>query len=122
MAKEKRILDLEKTIKKHQDLYYNALPEISDAEFDALWDELKALDPQNKLFFTVPLESTDGFAKSEHIIPMGSQEKAADPPSFEAWALKMPFKEYIVQYKMDGASLELQYEEGHFVRAVTRGD
>lgn len=53
---------------------------------------------------------------------MGSQEKAADPPSFEAWALKMPFKEYIVQYKMDGASLELQYEEGHFVRAVTRGD
>ena len=122
MAKEKRILDLEKTIKKHQDLYYNAQPEISDAEFDALWDELKALDPQNKLFFTVPLESTEGFAKSEHIIPMGSQEKAADPPSFEAWALKMPFKEYIVQYKMDGASLELQYEEGHFVRAVTRGD
>ena len=52
MAKEKRILDLEKTIKKHQDLYYNAQPEISDAEFDALWDELKALDPQNKLFFT----------------------------------------------------------------------
>ena len=50
MAKEKRILDLEKTIKKHQDLYYNAQPEISDAEFDALWDELKALDPQNKLF------------------------------------------------------------------------
>ncbi len=40
---------------------------------DALWDELKALDPQNKLF-TVPLESTDGFAKSEHIIPAGSQE------------------------------------------------
>ena len=48
MAKEKRILDLEKTIKKHQDLYYNAQPEISDAEFDALWDELKALDLQNK--------------------------------------------------------------------------
>ena len=50
MAKEKKVLDLEKTIKKHQDLYYNAQPEISDAEFDALWDELKALDPQNKLF------------------------------------------------------------------------
>lgn len=121
-TEEKRILDLEKTIKRHQDLYYNAQPEISDAEFDALWDELRELDPQNKLFFTVPLESTDGFPKSEHIIPMGSQEKAADPPSFEAWALKMPFKEYIVQYKMDGASLELQYEEGRFVRAVTRGD
>ena len=122
MKKPNRVAELENLIKKHQDLYYNFEPEISDAEFDKLWDELKILDPKNRLFFTVPKESTDGFPKSGHIIPMGSQEKAANPQSFEAWAKKMPFTEFLVQYKLDGASLELQYENGRFTRAVTRGD
>ena len=117
-----RIKTLETLIKKHQDLYYNANPEISDAAFDVLWDELRALDPQNRLFFTIPRESTEGFAKAEHIIPMGSQEKAADPDSFEKWAAKMPFTDFLVQYKLDGASLELQYERGRFIKALTRGD
>lgn len=122
MKKTSRVTELENLIKKHQNLYYNFEPEISDAEFDTLWDELKLLDPNNNLFFTVPKESTEGFPKSEHIIPMGSQEKAANPEAFEAWANKMPFTEFLVQYKLDGASLELQYENGIFTRAVTRGD
>ncbi|MGF7107493.1 NAD-dependent DNA ligase LigA [Treponema pedis] len=122
MENKKRIKELEKLIKKHQDLYYNSEPEISDAEFDELWDELKILDPKNKIFTVVPKESADGFPKAEHIVPMGSQEKAANPEAFSAWALKMPFNEFIVQYKLDGASIELQYEKGKFVRAVTRGD
>ena len=42
-----RIKELELLIRKHQDLYYNGQPEISDAEFDALWDELAGLDPGN---------------------------------------------------------------------------
>ena len=45
--------------KKHQDLYYNAEPEISDADFDCLWDELRAIDPENALFQTVPQESAE---------------------------------------------------------------
>lgn len=122
MKKTNRITELENLIKKHQDLYYNFEPEISDAEFDKLWDELKILDPKNNLFFTVPKESADGFPKLGHIIPMGSQEKAANPEAFESWANKMPFTEFLVQYKLDGASLELQYENGTFTRAVTRGD
>lgn len=122
MAKKNRIRELEALIKKHQDLYYNAQPEISDAEFDTLWDELHTLDPQNILFTTVPQDSSDGFPKAAHIIPMGSQEKAADPESFEKWAQKMPFTNFLVQYKLDGASMELQYEQGKLTRAVTRGD
>lgn len=122
MADKKRISELEGLIKKHQNLYYNSYPEISDAEFDELWDELKTLDPENNLFKTIPKETTDGFPKSGHIIPMGSQEKAADPEAFISWAKKMPFTEFLVQYKLDGASLELQYTDGVFVRAVTRGD
>jgi DNA ligase (NAD+) len=52
---------------------------------------------------------------------MGSQEKAANPEEFLAWAAKVP-PPYVVQYKLDGASLELQYEKGVLKRAVTRGD
>lgn len=122
MKKNVRIQELEALIKKHQNLYYNAEPEISDTDFDLLWDELRSLDPRNMLFATVPQDSADGFPKAEHIIPMGSQEKAADPESFEKWAEKMPFSDFLVQYKLDGASMELQYEKGRLVRAVTRGD
>lgn len=122
MDKKKRIKELEKAIKYNQDLYYNKQPEISDEEFDALWDELKNLDPQNEVFKIVGADAVDGFPKAEHIIPMGSQEKAANPAQFLQWAGKMPFDEFIVQYKLDGASLELQYEQGVFSKAVTRGN
>jgi len=118
----KRIRELELLVRKHQDLYYNSQPEITDSEFDALWDELKSLDPGNPLFAVVGADEADGWPKARHLIPMGSQEKASDPESFVAWCEKVGHPEYIVQYKLDGASLELQYEGGRLVRAVTRGD
>jgi DNA ligase (NAD+) len=118
----KRARELDALVRYHQNLYYNGNPELSDADFDALWDELKTLDPDNALFSTINSEATDGFPKEYHLIPMGSQEKAADPEAFTPWAEKMSFDEFIVQYKLDGASLELQYDSGRFVRAVTRGD
>jgi DNA ligase (NAD+) len=121
-SSSRRAKELERLVRYHQNLYYNGSPEISDADFDLLWDELKSLDPGNILFSTINSESTDGFAKEYHLIPMGSQEKAANPEAFTAWAEKMPFSEFLVQYKLDGASLELQYADGRFVRAVTRGD
>jgi DNA ligase (NAD+) len=117
-----RVAYLENEIKRHQNLYYNAQPEISDADFDLLWDELQSLDPQNPLFQKVGADQSDGFAKSSHLIPMGSQEKASDPESFLKWADKIRHPEFIVQYKLDGASLELQYQAGRFIKAVTRGN
>ncbi|PIE97618.1 MAG: DNA ligase (NAD(+)) LigA [Treponema sp.] len=125
MTETDRIKELEKLISRHQELYYNAEPEISDAEFDALWDELRELSPNSSLFKTVPEDKADGFPKAEHIIPMGSQEKAANPDSFLDWAKKSGAENagnLIVQYKLDGASLELQYEDGIFTKAVTRGN
>ena len=122
MERNKRAIELEALIKKHQDLYYNGMPEISDADFDLLWDELKLLEPTNSLFVTVPKDGVDGFKKAQHIIPMGSQEKAANNEAFLSWASNHDYRAYLVQYKLDGASLELQYEEGHLTKAVTRGD
>ena len=116
-----RITELESLITKYQASYYNGEAEISDAEFDALWDELKALDPANAILQRVGADSGN-FEKIRHIMPMGSQEKAADPEQFLAWAEKHKYDQYLVEYKLDGASLELQYEKGYLVRAVTRGD
>jgi DNA ligase (NAD+) len=122
VAAKSRTKELEALVKRHQDLYYNGQPEISDAEFDALWDELEALSPDSPVLKSVGKDGLDGFPKAEHLIPMGSQAKAQDPEAFMKWAVKIGHPEYLVQYKLDGASLELQYEAGRFVRAVTRGD
>lgn len=117
-----RVNELEQLIVRHQQLYYNGEPEISDAEFDLLWDELRRLDPSNALFERVGTDGADGYPKRRHVIPMGSQEKAADPEAFLKWAERAGHDEYIVQLKMDGASIELQYEGGSFRCGVTRGD
>jgi DNA ligase (NAD+) len=116
-----RIKELEVLIQKHQKAYYNGEAEISDFEFDKLWDELKEIDPQNKILQKVGADSVT-FSKIKHVMPMGSQEKAANPEQFLSWAQKHVYDEYFVEYKLDGASLELQYNHGILVNAVTRGD
>lgn len=116
-----RIKELEALITRYQRSYYDGEGEISDAEFDKLWDELKEKDPGNPILQRVGADSGN-FAKAAHIMPMGSQEKAATPEEFLAWVAKHRYDEYLVEYKLDGASLELQYNAGSLVRAVTRGD
>jgi len=128
---EARIAELSSLIEKHSQLYYSGDSEISDAEFDLLWDELTSLSPNHPVLKKIgsdirsasdTLNPTDGFPKEKHLIPMGSQDKAANPEEFLAWAEKTKPRSFVVQYKLDGASLELQYEAGNLVKAVTRGD
>ncbi len=118
---QSRISELVALIKKYQKSYYNGEAEISDADFDRLWDELKELDPSNAVLKAVG-EDNGNFEKADHVMPMGSQEKAADPEQFLAWASNHKYDEYFVEYKLDGASLELQYRHGVLVKAVTRGN
>ncbi len=117
-----RVKELERLIRYHQDRYYNHQPEISDAEFDALWDELKQRAPVSPVFDSVGADSSDRFAKRAHLMPMNSQDKAADAEAFLKWAARVEHPLYVAQYKMDGASIELQYQDGSFCYGVTRGD
>ncbi len=123
------IEELARKIERYQKSYYTGEAEISDAEFDALWDELKRRQSDHPLLQKIGSDLDDdpvflggNFEKVKHLIPMGSQEKAANPQEFEQWAAKMSFNEFLVEYKLDGASLELQYINGIFTRALTRGD
>ncbi|TVQ39581.1 MAG: DNA ligase (NAD(+)) LigA [Spirochaetaceae bacterium] len=117
-----RVKELERLIRHHQDLYYNHEPEISDAEFDQLWDELKRLKPDSPILETVGADQSDRFAKRAHLMPMHSQDKAADAEAFLRWASRVEHPVYIAQFKMDGASIELQYRDGRFLYGITRGD
>lgn len=121
-GRQARIAELEELIALNQKLYYDAEPAISDEDFDALWSELEDLDPSNPILASIGRDKAEGWPKVEHRMPMGSQSKAMDPEEFESWALKNRFSPYIVQYKLDGASIELQYRDGLLDKAVTRGD
>ena len=127
-SNKNRITELERLIRKYQKSYYDGEAEISDGEFDLLWDELKSLAPGSPVIRGVgggsdaAAHTVDGFPKARHLIPMGSQDKAASPEEFCAWAEKQGMTQFLVQYKLDGASLELQYQKGTLTQAITRGD
>lgn len=117
-----RVRELEKLVRHHRELYYNREPEISDAEFDTLVEELQDLAPASEVLAEVgaPLPDGVGLPTKEHKIPMGSLDKVPED-RLEAWAEKAgPL--FLVQEKLDGISLELEYEQGQLVDAITRGD
>ena len=77
-----RIEQLAHEIRHHRYLYYNKTPEISDAKYDALEDELRQLAPDHPVLHEIGKDSSDLFAKKEHIIMMGSQDKVVTSEEF----------------------------------------
>jgi len=119
---KKRIKFLQSEILRHQDLYYNKTPEISDSEFDILLNQLHKLAPDNPVLHLVGRDSNILYDKVEHIIPMNSQGKANQVDEFLKWTKKYNYSQYLVQHKLDGISVELQYVNGRLRFAVSRGD
>lgn len=109
------------TIKEAQEAYYNSVPIMTDAEFDALWDKAKKEYPDADIFKTVGEDHADGFAKAKHFIPMGSQNKANTFEDMQKF-FNSVMSTVIAEYKCDGISVELVYKDGKFVQAITRGD
>ena len=76
-GRDAQIDSLAEQIAHHSNLYYNlAKPEISDAEFDRLWDELKGLDPHHPQLSRVGADIAPGSVKVDHLFPMRSLDKA----------------------------------------------
>jgi len=133
----KRVEDLRKQLEYH--LYrYHVLdePEISDAEYDRLYDELRALEDDNPELAAedsptrrVGAEPAKGFTKVEHLSPMGSLDKVTTDEALEKWAEDVRKRlgtdepvSYVTEPKIDGSAVSLVYENGVFVRGATRGD
>jgi DNA ligase (NAD+) len=117
----RRISDLADRLEAASAAYYNGTPTMSDADFDALENELRKLDPHNPVFAKIGAPVDSGWTKVRHPIPMGSLEKAQTEGEFLGWAQNKPNALFLSE-KLDGISILLTYLEGKLVRAVTRGD
>lgn len=120
----KRVLELESLLRNAADAYYAGKPEIlSDDEFDRLREELEELDPQNPFLAEVGAITDNSLQKVTHVIPMGSLKKITTIPELQTWSKQFsPDEELAVQLKLDGISIELVYDNGKFIQAITRGD
>ena len=115
--------DLCDYITYHQHLYYRGDPHINDEQFDQAWDALRQRQPDHPLLQQIGSGFWDDFPKKKHVMFLGSQNKARDEDEFVRWFVKQKDgEEFIVQDKLDGISVELQYEHGTLSAAVTRGD
>jgi len=133
---EQRAAELRDVLDYH--LYrYHVLddPEISDAEYDRLYDELVALEESDPGLVRpdsptqrVGAPPSEKFLKVEHPTAMGSLEKVTTDEALEKWhedvrkRLGTSDVVYVTEPKIDGLSINLIYEDGMFVRGATRGD
>jgi DNA ligase (NAD+) len=120
-----RVDELKRLILKAKQAYYfGGKPLMSDAEYDALEDELRELDPGNPVLALVgaPVPADSILTKARHSIPMGSQNKVNDADDFRAWYLKAGGGGIHATLKGDGASAAAYYEGGALRRAISRGD
>jgi DNA ligase (NAD+) len=111
-------------------------PEVSDAEYDRLYDELKSLEEEHPDLITpdsptqrVGAPPSERFQKVEHLTPMGSLEKVTDDESLFKWAEDVRRRldsdepvAYMIEPKIDGLAVSLTYEDGLLTRGATRGD
>ena len=123
-GQNQRIDWLAEQIAYHSDLYYNqAITEISDSEFDAIWDELKQLEPTHSQLQRVGAEIDPGTVKVDHMFPMRSLNKGTTDEDIGHFirGSSLEATRFISQPKLDGSALSLEYRKGRLVRAATRG-
>ena len=132
--------ELRREIERHNELYYrHDAPEISDAEYDALLNELRAIEAENPDLITpdsptqrvgaAPLER---FEPVRHLQPMLSLANARNEEELRAWDTRVRRLlaaerdevsiEYVTEPKIDGLAISLVYEDGRLTRGATRGD
>jgi len=130
-----RARELRRVIAHHSRRYYDLDdPEISDAEFDALMRELRAVEEAHPRLVTPdsPTQKVGGsvssaFAEVRHRVPMMSLDNAFSFDELVAWGKRMERYidgdvDYVCELKIDGIAISLLYDDGRYVRAATRGN
>ena len=118
-----RIQDLVVKINQARLDYYNGVSQVTDKVYDAWCDELRLLDPNNKALTAVGAPVSSAWVKAKHQIPMGSLNKVNTPTELSKWVNDVAINEALfVTQKLDGLSIELIYEDGVLIQAVTRGN
>jgi DNA ligase (NAD+) len=135
-AIEKKIEALREKIRHHEYRYYVLdNPELSDADFDALMNELKRMEAEHPKLVTpdsptqrVGGKPREGFTKAKHSSPMLSLDNAYSDEELRDWERRVhelsgrTDLEYMCELKLDGMSLALVYSDGRLERGITRGD
>jgi DNA ligase (NAD+) len=135
-AVQARVAWLRSQIEYHNDLYYrHDAPEISDAEYDKLLNELRELEAAHPELASpdsptqrVGAAPSEKFEVVEHRVPMLSLANALSIEALRAWyerACRLAGREikgFVLEPKVDGVAVSLLYEEGRYVRGATRGD
>ena len=134
MSVKDEIKKLKKEIERHNFLYHaENNPEISDAEYDALYQRLKALEAEegaskDSPSKTIGSKPSKGFEKHTHLKPMLSLANVFNQDDFDKFEERIQKRisveklVYAVEPKFDGIGISLTYEEGSLTKAVTRGD
>ena len=136
MTLESKVKTLREKIERHNRLYYvEDAPEITDAEYDALFGELQALEAEHPELRTpdsptqrVGAAPLAEFGEVRHRTPMLSISNAFDEEDVRAFhkrisqALGAETIEYATEPKFDGLAVSLTYRDGAFVQGATRGD
>jgi len=132
---QKRINALRDQIRRHDRLYDDAQPEISDFDYDKLYTELQQLEAAFSDLITTdsPTQRVRGtplkeFQSVHHVVPMLSLEKENSLEGLRKFDARLhkdlpgEVIEYVLEPKIDGVSITCRYENGILVQAATRGD
>jgi len=133
---EPQIEELRDKIRHHEHLYYVLdAPELSDADFDQLMQELKKLEAGHPELITpdsptqrVGGKPLEGFVKVAHSSPMLSLDNAYNEEELRDWERRVRELaetdkiDYVCEFKLDGLSMALIYRDGRLLRGVTRGN
>ncbi len=137
MDKVNRIEELVEKLNNYSYAYYNLNQfQISDKEYDALYDELKTLEEETGYILPYSPTSRVGeepmakFEKHQHLAPLWSLDKAQNVSELIAWddrvrkrlGLNQDQIEYCVEFKFDGLTINLTYDKGLLVQGATRGN
>nr|MBA2714137.1 NAD-dependent DNA ligase LigA [Rubrobacteraceae bacterium] len=129
--------DLREQVRYHNRRYHvEDAPEISDAEYDALYRELEALEGEYPELVTpdsptqrVGGEPIEGFEEVRHSVPMLSLANARKMEDLREWDARVrrllgedESPRYVTERKIDGLAVSLRYENGRFARGATRGN